>query len=81
MRTRWETVVELPAWTSDMALAALAAGIEVAPDNGFTDEPTSVAMVVEADGPDRARRHIRDMLADCGVRVGIAAFRNPAQAS
>jgi hypothetical protein len=65
MRTRWETVVELRAWTSDMALAALAAGIEVAPDNGFTDEPTTVAMVVEADSPDRARRprprHAREL--------------------
>jgi hypothetical protein len=80
MTAKWQTVVELPAWTSEMALAALDAGIEVAPDNGFTNEPTTVAMVVEAESTDRARRHVRDMLEGCGVRVGIAAFRNPAQA-
>jgi hypothetical protein len=74
-------VVELPAWTSEMASAAVDAGIEVTPNNGFTGEPTTVAMVVEAENPDRARRHVRDMLEDCGVRVGIAAFRIPSRAS
>ena len=78
MTTKWETVVELPRWTSELALAALDAGIEIAPDNGFTAEPTTVAMVVEAESPDLARRYVRDMLDGCGVRVGIAAFRGPA---
>jgi hypothetical protein len=81
MTTRWESVVELPAWTSEMAIAAGDAGIEVTPDDGFTAEPTTVAMVVEAENPDRARRRVRDMLEDCGVRVGIAAFRHPSRAS
>jgi hypothetical protein len=78
MADRWETVVELPRWSSEMALAALDAGIEVAPDNGFTAEPTTVKMVVEAESRDRARRQVRDVLEGCGVRVGLAAFRPPA---
>jgi hypothetical protein len=78
MRNKWETVVELPSWTADMAMAALVAGIDVTPDNGFTAEPTTVAMIVEAESHDRARRHVRDALEGCGVNVGIAAFRRPA---
>ena len=64
-----------------LALAAIDAGIEIAPDNGYTAEPTTVAMVVDAESPDLARRGVRDMLDGCGVRVGIAAFRHPAPIS
>jgi hypothetical protein len=73
----FETLVSLPRWTSEMAFAAADAGIEVAPDDGITDEPTTVAMVLEADSPDGARRRVRDTLYTCGVHVGIADFRGP----
>ena len=82
MATKWRTVVELPGWTPELALAALDAGIELIAENGFTAETTTVAMVVEAELPDLARRYVRDMLASCNVRVGIApAFRGPVPAS
>jgi hypothetical protein len=74
---RFETLVSLPRWTSEMAFAAADAGIEVAPDDGFTDEPTTVAMVLEADSSDGARRQVRDMLDACGVSVDDADFRGP----
>jgi hypothetical protein len=77
MDNKWETVVELPGWTAEMAMAALDAGIEVTP-NGFTAEPTTVVMIVEAESRDRARRRVRDALEGSGVNVGIAAFRRPA---
>ena len=63
------TVVELPRWTSELALAAIDAGIEIAPENGYTAEPTTVAMVVDAESPDLARRRVRDLLDGCGVRA------------
>ncbi len=74
---RFETLVSVPRWTSEMDIAAAEAGIEVAPDAGFTDEPTTVAMVLEADSPDGARRLVRDTLDSCDVRVGRADFRGP----
>jgi hypothetical protein len=73
----FETLVSLPRWTSEMAFAAADAGIQVAPDDGITDEPTTVAMVLEADTADGARRRVRDTLSACGVDVGIAQFRGP----
>ena len=60
-----------------MGIAALDAGFEVTPDNGFTAQPTTVAMLVVAESSDLARRHVRDVLAGCGVNVGITAFRGP----
>ena len=69
MGTKWMTVVELPRWTSELALAAIDAGIEIAPENGYTAEPTTVAMVVDAESPDLARRRVRDLLDGCGVRA------------
>ena len=73
----FETLVSLPRWTSEMEFAAADAGIEVAPDDGFTNEPTTVAMVLEANSPHAARRRVRDTLEACDVRVGIGDFRGP----
>ena len=73
----FETLVSLPRWTSEMEFAAADAGIKVAPDDGFTDEPTTVAMVLEADSPDGARRRVRETLRACDVKVGIGDFRGP----
>jgi hypothetical protein len=73
----FETVVNLPRWTAEMAFAATDAGIEVAPDDGFTDEPTTVAMALEAESSDEARRQMRDALETCGVSVELADFRGP----
>jgi hypothetical protein len=70
----FETVVRLPRWTSEMAFAAADAGIEVTADDGFTDERTTVAMVLEADSSDGARRRVRDTLDACGVSVGVEDF-------
>jgi hypothetical protein len=73
----FETLVSLPRWTSEMAFAAADARIEVAPDDGVTEEPTTVAMVLEADSQDAARRRVRNALHACGVNVEIADFRGP----
>jgi hypothetical protein len=73
----FETLVSLPRWTSEMDFAAADAGIEVTPDDGFTDEPTTVAMVLQADSPANARRRVRDTLKACDVRVEIGDFRGP----
>ena len=73
----FETLVSLPRWTSEMDFAAADAGIEVTPDDGFTDEPTTVAMVVQADSPANARRRVRDTLKACDVKVEIGDFRGP----
>ena len=74
---RFETLVSVPRWTSEMDIAAAEAGIEVAPDDGFTDEPTTVAMVLEADSSDGARRRVRDTLNACDVSIGPGNFRGP----
>ena len=73
----FETLVRLPRWTSEMDFAAADAGIEVTPDDGFTDEPTTVAMVLQADSPANARRRVRDTLKACDVKVEIGDFRGP----
>ncbi len=73
----FETLVSLPRWTSEMDLAAADAGIEVTPDDGFTDEPTTVAMVLQAESPGNARRRVRDTLKACDVKVEIEDFRGP----
>jgi hypothetical protein len=73
----FETLVSLPRWTSEMDFAAADAGIEVTPDDGFTDEPTTVAMVLQADSPANARRRVRDTLKACDVKVEIGDFRGP----
>jgi hypothetical protein len=73
----FETLVSLPRWTPEMDFAAADAGIEVTPDDGFTDEPTTVAMVLQADSPANARRRVRDTLKACDVKVEIGDFRGP----
>jgi len=67
------TLVDEP----EMDFAAADAGIEVTPDDGFTDEPTTVAMVLQADSPANARRRVRDTLKACDVKVEIGDFRGP----
>jgi hypothetical protein len=74
---RFETVVKLPRWTAEMAFAATDAGIDVAADDGFTDEPTTVAMVLEAASSDEAARRVRDALEACGESVELANVRGP----
>ena len=73
----FEMLVNLPRWTTEMEFAAADAGIEVAPDDGFTNEPTTVAMVLEADSAHAATRRVRDTLDACDVSVGIGDFRGP----
>jgi hypothetical protein len=70
----FETQVRLPRWTSEMALAAADAGIEVDADDRFTGEPTTVVMVLEADSSDGAKQRVRDTLDACGVSVEVADF-------